>query len=68
MAITVIKHGRKVYKAVCPTCGCEFLYNDEDIVTNDVPIINDPHFGWKNEFVTCPDCNETINHGPTIRG
>lgn len=67
MAITIIKHGRKVYKTVCPTCGCEFLYNDEDIGT-DAALLSDPRFGFKCEFVICPDCNETINHGPTKKG
>jgi len=64
MAITVIKHGRKVYKAVCPTCGCEFLYNDEDIEYD-----KDERYGLYIEpkFVKCPDCDSKLDIEPRPR-
>ena len=31
MAIKVIKHGKEIFKAVCPICGCEFSYQAEDL-------------------------------------
>lgn len=68
MAITIIKHGRKVYKAVCPTCGCEFLYNDEDIQeTKDIKTIGFVICGDAHRIVICPDCNEMIDHEPRLR-
>lgn len=63
MAKTVIKHGKKVYKAVCTTCGCEFLYNDEDIEYD-----KDERYGLpETKFVKCPDCGNKIYIEPKIR-
>jgi len=50
MAIKVIKHGAKVFKAICPICGCEFEYEYEDILRD--------YF----KQVKCPDCGEFIAH------
>jgi len=52
MAIKVIKHGTKVFRAVCPLCGCEFEYEYEDLKTE---------YGFVRE-VKCPDCGNTVYH------
>lgn len=68
MAKTVIKHGKKVYKAVCTTCGCEFLYNDEDIEGEEYHDLDGNLLKKTLVFVECPDCGSKIDHGPRIRG
>ena len=50
MAIKVIKHGEKVFKKVCPICGCEFEYEYEDL---------EGYCGF-NKHVKCPDCGEIV--------
>jgi len=53
MAIKVIKHGTKVFKVICPICGCEFEYEYEDLVECYIP-------GLKQ--IKCPDCGEWLTH------
>jgi len=52
MAIKVIKHGETKFRAICPTCGCEFEYEFEDLV-NQYDFIKQ---------VKCPDCGQWLNH------
>lgn len=52
MAIKVIKHGTKVFRAVCPICGCEFEYEYEDLKTE---------YGFVRQ-VKCPDCGNFVTH------
>ena len=52
MAINVIKHGKELFKATCPICGCEFTYQAEDL-TEDC---------FRNHYVECPDCGTHISH------
>ena len=60
MAIKVIKHGNKVFTAVCPICGCEFEYEVEDLVeTDDKESLT---YGAKVRAVKCPECGEVIKH------
>jgi predicted RNA-binding Zn-ribbon protein involved in translation (DUF1610 family) len=51
MAIKIIKHGEKVFKAVCPVCGCAFEYEYEDILKEYSP-----------KTILCPDCGNIIIH------
>ena len=47
--IKIIKEGtRKIAK--CPNCGCEFSYEEEDVLI-------DPGF-TKENHVNCPQCNK----------
>lgn len=46
--IKVIKEGKKSFVATCPTCGCEFSYELEDITMSG--------------YVYCPCCNESVTH------
>ena len=71
MAIKVIKHGKKTFKATCPNCGCEFEYELEDIK-------QEPGLSWNYQgnlvftstcyciynpkYVICPDCGRHIYH------
>ena len=49
--IKIIKEGtRKIEK--CPKCGCEFSYEEEDV-------LRDPVF-TKESHVNCPQCNKAV--------
>ena len=52
MAIKIIKHGKEVFKAVCPVCECEFSYQVEDLKED----------AFSNHYVECPDCGNIIIH------
>ena len=51
--ITVIKHGKRKFMK-CITCGCEFTYEKEDIISNQTGINE-----WEH-YVKCPDCGKKI--------
>ena len=46
--IKIIKDGTRMFKVTCPNCGCEFTYENEDIVTNSA--------------VICPCCEQYLPH------
>lgn len=47
----IIKKGYvRTYIAVCPYCGCEFTYQDEDIYDSDVNLIFCPMNGCEHQF------------------
>ena len=48
MAIKIIKEGKKEDHATCLQCGCEFIYELEDVKYNS--------------FVECPCCSQNIYH------
>lgn len=52
MAIKILKHGEKIFKATCEVCGCEFTYTADDLQEDT----------FKNHFIECPDCKEPISH------
>ena len=48
--IKIIKEGtRKIAK--CQNCGCEFSYEEEDMIRGPM---------WKEDSVNCPQCNKAI--------
>ena len=48
--IQIIKKGtRKI--AECPNCGCEFSYEEEDVIRGLM---------WKDDRVNCPQCNKAV--------
>ena len=61
---TVIKHAyMNDLSAKCPSCGCEFNYEQEDIDIVYSYEQTSPFTAlWPVEktFVTCPDCNYSI--------
>lgn len=56
---TIIKPGIKTYKTTCEQCGCEFTYQDEDIITSKGYFDVDKALTLSEE-VTCPDCGNNI--------
>jgi len=60
MAIKVIKHGKKVFRTVCPICGCEFEYEKEDLT--EVVDKKSITYDAKVRVVKCPECEEEIKH------
>jgi transcription elongation factor Elf1 len=60
MAIKVIKHGTKVFRVICPICGCEFEYELDDL-TEEVDK-ESLTYGAKVRVVKCPECGEKIKH------
>lgn len=54
MAITIIEHGKKPkYGAKCIKCGCKFLFEDEDVYTEEY---RDCIFN----YIDCPDCGNKM--------
>lgn len=47
--IKIIKDGTRIYKATCPNCGCEFTYENEDIIVATSAVI-------------CPCCEQYLPH------
>ena len=48
--IKIIKEGtRKIAK--CPNCGCEFSYEEEDVLRDPIRIEN---------HVNCPQCSKAV--------
>ncbi len=53
--IEVLKHGNLFYIKTCEYCGCEFIYqgNDMSLMLND----NQKTYSYK---VNCPDCRHSV--------
>ena len=56
---TIIKSGRKTYITTCERCGCEFSYQDDDIITEGDAALASKLASYK-KFVECPFCNNNI--------
>lgn len=52
--IKIIKSGKKEFHATCPSCGCEFTYEMEDL--------NGKDYVWASDYVKCPECGMPISH------
>ena len=53
----IIKHGKynkQQYRIICERCGCVFTYSQHDRHGYDGI--------FRNEFVTCPECNKWNEH------
>ena len=58
MAIRIIKEGKVTkFTKTCPRCGCEFEYEECDVITSNPPKYN--------RYIKCPWCGELIHHGYT---
>lgn len=44
------KHSQLYYKATCPFCQCEFIYDDGEIYL----------IGTAHRAIRCPDCHQQI--------
>jgi len=52
--IKIIKSGKKEFHAICPSCGCEFTYEMEDLSEKD--------YVGALDYVKCPECGMPISH------
>lgn len=52
--INIIRHGYKIYRVTCLSCGCIFEFTDDDIYAAQSS--NGNYFQVK-----CPDCHKFIN-------
>lgn len=52
--IKIIKSGKKEFHAICPSCGCEFTYEMEDLSGKD--------YIGALDYVKCPECGMPISH------
>ena len=65
MAIKIIKQGKQTkFKKICPDCGCEFEYEQED-VNVDYTVCLTTYPGKYNTYVICPCCGKHLHHGYT---
>ena len=65
MAIKIIKQGKMTkFKKICPDCGCEFEYEQEDINV-DYTVCLTTYPGKYNTYVICPCCEKHLHHGYT---
>lgn len=51
--IKIIKNGKKEFRAICPFCGCEFTYEQEDLNGTS--------------FINCPECNAIMEHSVKVQ-
>ena len=65
MAIKIIKQGKMTkFKKICPDCGCEFEYEQEDVkVDNSCCLTTYPP--KYNTYIACPCCGKHLYHGYT---
>ena len=60
----IIKHGSKYSKnkiAICPLCGCEFEYDNNDIgIDKSFCSMTFPLFSTYKNYVKCPECDKEI--------
>lgn len=56
----IINMGKNVYKVMCTTCTCEFVYDDKE-VENEEKILPDGSRGLMR-YVICPCCGSMIEH------
>lgn len=57
----IIKTGKFVYKTTCNVCGCEFVYDEEEVENKETIIPPDGSRGIC-QYVICPCCGESIRH------
>ena len=65
MAIKIIKQGKQTrFKKICPDCGCEFEYEQEDVKVDHSCCLTTypPKY---NTYIVCPCCGKRLHHGHT---
>lgn len=63
--IKIIKQGKtKRFAKTCPSCDCEFEYDDSDLIT-DYGVCLTTYPPQYNTYVICPCCGKRIWHGTT---
>lgn len=56
----IINMGKNVYKVMCTTCTCEFVYDDKEI-EKETKTLPDGSHGLMC-YVICPCCGTMIEH------
>ena len=57
--IVIKKHGNTMKSICCDNCGCEFQYQEKDILTEETRITAyDSEIEYR--YIKCPECNNTI--------
>lgn len=56
----IINMGKDVYKVCCNICACEFVYDDEEVESEQI-MLPDGSPGLKR-YVVCPCCGVLIEH------
>ena len=66
MAIKIIKQGKTKFTKICPDCGCEFEYEQEDVKVDHSSCSCLTTYPCKHEtYVICPCCWKRLHHGYT---
>ena len=67
MAIKIIKEGKteNFIKTICPNCGCEFEYEQEDVKV-DSSVCLTAYPSQYSTYVICPCCGKHLPHGYII--
>ena len=67
MAIKIIKQGKQTkFTKICPDCGCEFEYEQEDVKVDYNSCSCLTTYPCKHEtYVVCPCCGKHLHHGYT---
>lgn len=63
--LKIIKHGNKYSKnkiAICPLCGCEFEYDNNDAKIEKAFYFTLFPLQYKT-YIKCPECNKEIYLG-----
>lgn len=55
----ITKHGNTMLQSVCEKCGCEFLYQNTDIKTEEIRITS-YESKIECEYINCPECGAKI--------
>ena len=64
MAIKIIKQGKTKFTKICPDCGCEFEYEQEDVKVDYSSCLTT--YPCMHEiYVICPCCGKHLHHGYT---
>ena len=60
--IRIIEHGYKYnMETRCPSCGCRFSYEWEDVLKEGYLHYNDNYtYSYPNYRITCPECGDTF--------
>jgi DNA-directed RNA polymerase subunit RPC12/RpoP len=57
--IFIEKHGNTMKSICCNNCGCKFLYQESDILTEETRI-NAYDSEIEYRYIKCPECNNII--------
>lgn len=77
--VIVKKQGAEFFDGFCPICHCEFVYQLEDVLKDEMVNTKDMDFDsmgifqkmfgemFEKPYVTCPHCKTKVLHSPIKR-